>query len=147
MFNNNYTYLIAHLLLYSMFLTMGHSLRKSFCIAIFKCLLGNIILQEDCSSELQWFQEVKAQQGSVKETSFGQMDACIKLGKYRVGESGDTIFTKVNDIVTLTVETEHTRRYTLDELKDLESKLVLITGSRDYKREKVDGFLDVSINL
>ena len=102
-------------------------------------------MQESCSKELEWFNEVKAQQGSVKETSFGQMDACIKYGKYRVGESGDTIATNVADIVILAVETKPARKYTLDELKDLESKLVLITGSRDCKREKVDGFLDVSI--
>ena len=87
---------------------------------------------------------MKAQQGSVKETSFGQMNACINHGKYRVGQSGDKIFHVMSEVVHLTVEAKHTRVYTLDELKDLESKLVLITGSKDEKRQKVDGFLDVS---
>ena len=73
------------------------------------------------------------------------MNACIKHGKYRVGQSGDKIFHVMSEVVHLTVEAKHTRVYTLDELKDLESKLVLITGSKDEKREKVDGFLDVSV--
>lgn len=90
---------------------------------------------------------MKAQEGSVKETTFEQMNMCFQHGEYKVGESGSSIFTKVNDIVVLTVEAEHARKYTLDELKDLESKLVLITGSRDDRRKQVDGFLDVSTIL
>ena len=85
-----------------------------------------------------------AQQGSVKETSFGQLDACIKHGKFRVGQRGADIFHNMSDIVKLTVDSKHSRVYTLDGLKDLESKLVLITGSKDERRKTVDGFLDVS---
>ena len=87
---------------------------------------------------------MKAQQGSVKETSFGQMDACVKHGMYCVGQRGEKIFHIISEVIHLKVEAKHTRVYTLDELKDLESKLVLITGSKDEKRKKVDGFLDVS---
>ena len=35
--------------------------------------------------------------------------------------------------------------YNLDELRDLESKLVLIAGPESSEREEVDKFLDVSI--
>lgn len=90
---------------------------------------------------------MKAQEGSVKETTFEQMNMCFQHGEFKVGESGSSTFTKVNDIVVLTVESDHARKYTLDELKDLESKLVLITGSRDDRRKQVDGFLDVSTML
>ena len=86
-----------------------------------------------------------AQQGSVKETSFGQLDACIKHGMFRVGQRGADIFHNMSDIVKLTVDSKHGRVYTLDGLKDLESKLVLITGSKDERRRTVDGFLDVSV--
>ena len=88
-----------------------------------------------------------AQQGSVKETSFGQLDACIKHSTFHVGQRGADIFHKMSDIVKLTVDSKHGRVYTLDGLKDLESKLVLITGSKDERRKTVDGFLDVSIFL
>lgn len=88
---------------------------------------------------------MKAQQGSIKESSFGQLDACLKHGKYRVGRSGDKICHAMSEVVHLAVEAKHIRVYTLDELKDFESKLVLITGSMSEQREKVDGFLDVSV--
>ena len=86
-----------------------------------------------------------AQQGSVKETSFGQLDACIKHGTFRVGQRGADIFHNMSDIVKLTVDSKHGRVYNLDGLKDLESKLVLITGSKDERRKTVDEFLDVSV--
>ena len=37
------------------------------------------------------------------------------------------------------------KNFTLDELRDLESKLVLITGSKTEQRKQVDLFLDVSL--
>ena len=101
-------------------------------------------LQRDCNNEVEWFKQVMAQQGSVKETSFGQLDACSKHGTFHVGQRGADIFHNMFDIVKLTVDSKHGRVYTLDGLKDLESKLVLITGSKDERRKTVDGFLDVS---
>ena len=66
-------------------------------------------------------------------------------GEYRVGEGRSTPFSEVSEAIVLTIEADHKRKYTLDQLKDLESKLVLITGSRDGRREKVEGFLNVSL--
>ena len=100
-------------------------------------------MQEDCNDELEWFKNIKTQEGSVKETSFGQMDNCIMYGQYRVGEGRSTPFSEVNEAVVLTVEAGHKRKYTLDQLRDLESKLVLITGSCDSRRERVESFLNV----
>ena len=105
---------------------------------------SSIPLQNNCNKEVEWFNLVMAQQGSVKETSFGQLDACIKHGMFRVGQKGADIFHNMSDIVKLTVDSKHGRVYHLDDLKDLESKLVLITGNKDERRIAMDGFLDVS---
>ena len=48
----------------------------------------------------------------------------------------------MSEVLHLTVEA---RVYTLDELKDLESKLVLITEYKDEGSMKVDEFLTVSV--
>ena len=118
---------------------------KNYVIYFLICLeLTFLNIQEDCNNELEWFKGVKAQEGSVKETSFGQMDNCIMYGEYRIGERRSTLLYEISEAVVLNMEADHKRKYTLDQLRDLESKLVLITGSTDPRREKVEGFLNVS---
>lgn len=106
-------------------------------------------LQEDCNKELDWYKAVKETQGSVEYTSFGQMDNIIKYGVYRVGCSRPQSFQSIHEVIQLSLEEKdkrlHKKSYNLDELRDLESKLVLITGSKAENRKQVDQFLNVSI--
>ena len=54
----------------------------------------------------------------------------------------------IHDIIHLKLEERDKqlpkKNYSLDELRDLESKLVLITGSKAENRAEVEQFLDVS---
>ncbi len=78
------------------------------------------------------------------------MTNILKYGAYKVGfrENSQT----VHDLVSVTL-TRRTRsykkffkwKYSLDELCDLESKLVLICGSKAKNREEVDHYLNVSL--
>ena len=93
---------------------------------------------------------MKETQGSVKDTSYGQMRNILRYGMYQVGVASqsklpqdihDVIFVKLNfpkDVKVLKTF------YNLDELRDLESKLVLITGSKAEYRPEVDHYLNVS---
>ena len=78
------------------------------------------------------------------------MKNILKNGCYFIGSSRPNIRQKSNEVVRLKL-TEKDResrivkkKYNLEELHDLESKLVLITGSKAEYRKEVELFLDVS---
>ena len=92
---------------------------------------------------------IKETQGDIERTSVGQMENIRKYGSYRVGSSRLQTFHRIHEIIHLTLEKRDKplpkKNYTLDDLRDLESKLVLITGSKAENRKEVDQFLNVSI--
>ena len=57
-----------------------------------------------------------------------------------------------NDVIRLTVpakdgsEKAQSKTYSVDELKDLQSKLMLIAGKAEKGKEEVDQFVKVSLN-
>ena len=84
----------------------------------------------------------------METTSYGQMTNILKYGAYRVGFiEPDADAQTAHDIITLTLILSHKKlaktKYTLDELRDLESKLVLICGSKADTRAEVDHYLNV----
>lgn len=91
---------------------------------------------------------MKDTQGSVERSTFGQMSAIIEHGRYIVGASTSQVVKSIREIIVVHLKKRgkglHKTSYNLDELRDLESKLVLITGSRAENRESVDQFLNVS---
>ena len=75
------------------------------------------------------------------------MNNIINYGCYKVGSRKLQIFQSREEIVHVTLYERdkrlHKKAYTLEDLKDLESKLILITGSKAENRTEVDYFLDV----
>ena len=76
------------------------------------------------------------------------MKNIITYGSYEIGTSRKGILTSRSEAIHLKLRQSKTKRihklpYTLDEVRDLESKLVLITGRESKEREEVDLFLDV----
>ena len=70
-------------------------------------------------------------------------------GVYEVGSSKKGILVSRSEGIQLRLRESRSKRihklhYNLDELRDLESKLVLITGRETKERKEVDLFLDVS---
>ena len=107
-----------------------------------------MFLQESCNKELEWYKSVKETQASVEVTSFGQMDIIRTCGQYVVGGRKDVAMDSIHDVIHLTLTQRPGKKllktsYSLDELRDLESKLVLITGSKAENRGEVDQFLNV----
>lgn len=84
----------------------------------------------------------------MEVTSYGQMRNILKYGCYQVG---NVVQSKqvhsVHDLISLKLNIRDKQlsktSYNLDELRDLESKLVLITGSKAENRTEVDHYLDV----
>ena len=91
---------------------------------------------------------MKETQASVEVTSIVQMNNILKCGCYFIGSKKSKIFQDLHDIISLELQEKDQRlvkkKYNLEELRDLESKLILITGSKAEHRTQVDLFLDVS---
>lgn len=105
-------------------------------------------VQHYCNEDLEWFKSVKGTQASVEVTSIDQLNNISKYGCYSVGSQENKICHGVHEIISLSLQEKDQRlvkkHYNLEELRDLESKLVLITGSKADHRKQVDLFLDVS---
>jgi len=102
----------------------------------------------DCNKQLEWYKSVKETQGSVEDTTFGKMTNILAYGWYKVGSQSTQTVHSIQDMIHLKLENTGKQlpktNYSLDDLRDLESKLVLITGSKAEKRKEVDQFLNVS---
>ena len=124
-------------------------------------------MQEDLSKEVEWFKEVKSGQGSVETTSYGQMDSLMKYGVYHIGSLETELLQSLQAIrVEICTSEEHgipptllqRKSFSLEELRDLESRLVLmgghsstspdgsseITEKEKRKRANIEEFLKVT---
>lgn len=75
------------------------------------------------------------------------MNNIFEYGCYRIGIKKPVICKSHNQVISLTLKCEKRlakKKYNLEELRDLESKLVLITGRNAENRKMVELFLDVS---
>ena len=96
---------------------------------------------------------MKETQGSVEVTSYSQMDNIFEYGCYIVGVKQPAIGECHDDVIYLQLKEEGLdrcltkKKYNLEELRDLESKLVLITGSKTENRRKVELFVNVRKGL
>ena len=90
---------------------------------------------------------MKATQGRVEVTSFEVMRNILQYGYYTV--EAQLGCRSIHDAVHVDLDDRKLSKkcFTLDELRDLESKLVLITGSKAEHRKQVDHFLDVSLGF
>ena len=71
-----------------------------------------------------------------------------RYGCYTVGSSSEVTHSKASEVIKMDLKQEHKslaqHKYSMDELRDLESKLVLITGRKSDEKNDVDNFLKVS---
>ncbi len=111
----------------------------------------SLTLQEDCNKALDWYIGVKETLGSVEVTSYGRMQDILTFGRYHVGVDRAQVLClrahDIHEVIRLRLDDrckQLSKTYSLDELRDLESKLVLITGSKAENRRRVDQFLNVS---
>ena len=106
-------------------------------------------LKIDTSRQLEWLKGVEKSHGSVAKSSLMEAKAINEHGVYRVGcVSGGvekSIETLTLDAVIQLKLPEDEKRFTLDDLKDLQSKLMLIAAKASHGKEDVDRFVDVSL--
>ena len=109
-------------------------------------------MQLGCKTELAWYKSVKETQGSIEETTFGQMNNILACGCYHIGSrKALKNFDSINDIIHLML-TERDKpltkkQYTLNELRDLKSKLALIVGKNAENKTQVGVFTHTLHNI
>ena len=117
-----------------------------------------IFTQRDTSRHLEWLKSFKESHGSVAMTSLAQAKSINSSGVYVVGHldlekgrssvQGKRLSSK--DVIQLTVTLEgesgeeQRKSYSIDELKDLQSKLMLIAGKAEKGKDDVELFVRVS---
>ena len=94
---------------------------------------------------------MKETQGTIEETTFGQMNNILAYGCYVVGSQRPQMSHSIHDIVYL-ILTERDKpltkkQYSLNELRDLESKLALIVGKNAENRTEVGVFTQTLHNV
>ena len=105
-------------------------------------------------------QQIKESHGSVALTTMVQVKAINSSGIYYIADSKNTKYNKqgnngvkssLENLVCLVVpeDTNKNRKekiYSLEEVKDVQSKLMLIAGKEESGKEEVDQFNQVCMN-
>ena len=112
-----------------------------------------IYMQMDTNRHMEWLQSVKTSHGSVAMSSLMEAQTINEQGIYHVGcedESSSIVpeHLTLDSVVQLTLPTGEngkSKEYSLDNLKDLQSKLMLIAAKASQGKEEVDRFVDVSL--
>ena len=114
-----------------------------------------LYLQIDISRHMEWLQSVKQSHSSVDETSLMEAQTINKQGVYCIGCLDENVSSSMlmeqltlANVIQLKVpkgKNGNSKDYTLDDLKDLQSKLMLIAGKASQGKEDVDRFVDVSL--
>ncbi|XP_060599995.1 E3 ubiquitin-protein ligase RNF213-like [Ruditapes philippinarum] len=112
------------------------------CQVVWKELESNDNLPQmliDTNKELEWLKDVVKAHGSVEVTSFMQADAINSCGVYTIGKMA------LENSFKLTVREEAGKRqkrdYTLVQLQDLTSRLMLVAGNTENGNENVENFV------
>ncbi len=111
--------------------------------------------------DLSWLKQIKESHGSVALTTMVQVEAINSSGIYYIADSEKSKEIKHmnaggklchENLVCLVVPEDNEKNreekvYTLEEVKDVQSKLMLIAGKAESGKEEVDQFNQVCINI
>ena len=88
---------------------------------------------------------MKETQGSFEVTAMSKVMDIIQFGEYIISSTEEMPLLSIGDAIKLKIHRHNAvkREYLLDDLRDLESKLVLITGKHTTEKPKTEIFLNV----
>lgn len=100
-----------------------------------------------CRQDLDWYKEIKKMQSSVEKTSVKQVKDIKNYGAYTLRCDGKNILQSIESAISLKITHVNAAKkiYSFNDLRDLESKLVLIRGRSTEGGPEIDRFLEVSI--
>lgn len=106
-------------------------------------------LKVQCRQDLDLYKEIKKIQGSVEVTSVNQVEDINNNGTYTICCEGKKMLRSIESAVSLKIFRVNApkKKFSFNDLRDLESKLVLIRGRSTKGGAEIDRFLDVSANV
>lgn len=98
---------------------------------------------------MDWYKEIKRIQGSVEVTSVNQVEDINKFGVYTISCEEGKILQRIDKAIQLKIlkVIAAKKLYSFDDLRDLESKLVLIRGRSTKGGAEIDRFLNVRLMI
>ncbi|XP_065678762.1 E3 ubiquitin-protein ligase rnf213-alpha isoform X2 [Hydra vulgaris] len=106
----------------------------------------------DTNNNLEWFKNAKKSQGSVAtktimEAQIANRNGCFVIGNYG-NNNGDFIVNKLSDVIKFEIVNSTPKAYTLEEVNDLQSRLMLLGGdiggnSLVEKQKERDYFIEI----
>ena len=99
----------------------------------------------ECNNHLDWFVELKETQGSFEVSAISKVKDIIQFGEYKISSTEEMPLLLIGDAINLKIHRFDAVKpeYSLDDLRDLESKLVLITGKHTAEKAKTEKFQNV----
>ncbi|XP_075132003.1 LOW QUALITY PROTEIN: E3 ubiquitin-protein ligase RNF213-like [Leptodactylus fuscus] len=106
----------------------------------------------DSARQIQWLKTVKESHGSVELSSLSLVTTINKRGMYIIQAPKDNKKITPDNVIQLNLQQEgdsniHERGYTLEELKELLNKLMLMSAKGDQSNEEVDKFSEIFSNV
>ena len=102
-------------------------------------------MQKDCNNNVEWFKNIKNTHGDVEVNTLEELKLILSDGEFYIGSKKKEAFNLISDVISLQIKTQGTaKHYTLEQLQDLESRLVLFAGQR-AEMSDVQKFLIVSV--
>ena len=109
----------------------------------------SFILQKNCCEQLNFLKLIKDLQAPIEVSTYDRIQDLLESGKYYIGSKSFRIFNSVEEIIKLRVNNSSSskQKYTLNELQELESKIVLIRDHRSsadkLSSDQIEYFLNV----
>ncbi|XP_044530479.1 E3 ubiquitin-protein ligase RNF213 [Gracilinanus agilis] len=106
----------------------------------------------DSARHLEWLKTVKDSHGSVELSSLSLATAINSKGIYVIRPPKDSQKVSLDTVLQLSLPEKHEdheeeRQYSLEELKELLNKLMLMSGKKDQNNVEVDKFSEVFCNI
>ncbi|XP_066090745.1 E3 ubiquitin-protein ligase RNF213 [Saccopteryx bilineata] len=106
----------------------------------------------DSARNLEWLKTVKESHGSVELSSLSLATAINSRGTYVIQAPGDGRKISPDTVLHLRLpespgDLQQVRTYSLEELKELLNKLMLMSGKKDHNSAEVEQFSEVFCNM
>ncbi|PAA48036.1 hypothetical protein BOX15_Mlig016388g2 [Macrostomum lignano] len=104
----------------------------------------------DTSARLDWIKAVKENQGSVEKSTIKKIEAIVATGFIYLGcqvDRKEPFLMKATSASETDPDNHEVMEFDLDDVKDLQSKLMLIAGQSYENRDLLDRFINLTASI
>ena len=102
------------------------------------------ISQDDCQKSLNFYKSMEETSADIEKSAYKQFDAVREHGIFRLQTEEHAKCIEIHDAFQCIVTCDDLKKYSLDEIRELQSKLSLIGSHGQSREHEVDNFLQVT---